>query len=132
MNDQQPKPRRRVIRRLVAFLWLTIGYWFISTLVPFILLFLPFATSGGGIEMSSADGVHHVRFPGAPGDIIAVLYVEQRGPKDITFQGASGPSHGGSSHMQWANAYFQLLPVIIFALLSIPVLKRLFRNDRSA
>ena len=60
MNDQQPNPKRQVIRRLLAFMWLTIGYWFISFLVPFILLFLPYTTSGEGITKSSTGGVHTI------------------------------------------------------------------------
>ncbi len=132
MNDQQPNPKRRVIRGLLAFMWLTIGYWFISFLVPFILLFLPYTMSGEGITKSSTGGVHTISFRGTPGDVIALLVTTTPGPKHVTFDPRPDFSSGSATHMQWDNALFQLLPVIVFALLSIPILKRLFRNDRSA
>jgi hypothetical protein len=129
MSDAKLASKGGFGRGLLAFLWLTLGYWVISFIVPFLLLFLPFAGSGGGISESSANGVHRVRFDGQPGDVIAYMYVNQSGPKDETFTTPPVPSHGGSTFFRWANAYTQLALVCIYALISIPVLKRILRNQ---
>jgi hypothetical protein len=126
--NQVPK-RKRVSRGLLAFLWLTVGYGLFSVVVPLVLLFLPFAHSNGGIEVSSEQGVHHVRFPGSPGDVVAVLFVSSSGPKDIAFRTPSDSSLSGSTHMEYSNGLLQLILVALFALISIPVLRRVFRNE---
>jgi hypothetical protein len=127
MTAQKSTSRGGFTRGVLAFLWLTFGYWVISFIIPFVLVFLPFAQSGGGISTSDAGGVHHVRFTGSPGDVIAFIYVEAAGPKDVKFTTPTVMSHGGSTFLSWTNAYVQLVLVGLFALISIPVLRRIFR-----
>jgi hypothetical protein len=131
MNDQQPRPKRKTVRGLLAFIWLTIGYFFVSFLVPFILVFLPYATSSSEITHTSGGGVHTISFHGTPGDVIVLLVTATPGPKRVMFDSDPEWTSSSSTHMQWASAFFQLLPIVVFALLSIPVLKALFRHERS-
>jgi hypothetical protein len=132
-DDQSNKTPRRTSKRfpraILAFLWLTLGYGFVSIFLPLVLLLFPFAHSGGGIEVSAEQGVHHVRFPGSPDDVIAVLFVTNSGPKDISYSTPPDASLSGSEHMQFSNAFLQLLLVAFFALVSIPVLRWVFRNE---
>ena len=110
-------------------MWLTVGYGLFSIVVPLVLLFLPFAHSNGGIEISAEQGVHHVRFPGSPGDVVAVLFVSRPRSKDVAFRTPADSSLSGSTHMQYSNGFLQLLLIGLFALVSIPVLRRVFRNE---
>jgi len=118
---------KRAFRLILAFIWLTLGYWLISFVVPFILLFLPFAKSNGGISYSTSNGVYRVQFPGSPGDVIALLYVTQRGNKDIEIPTNYPFGGGASNQIQWSNGYAELFITITFATISIPILGRILR-----
>jgi hypothetical protein len=120
---------KRASRLVLAFIWLTIGYWVISFVVPLVLLFLPFARSSGGISWSASNGIYRVQFPGSPGDVIALLYVTQRGGKDIAIPTDYPFGGGASNQIHWSNAYSQLLITIVFGAVSIPVLRRLLRKE---
>ena len=76
-------------RLILAFLWLTIGYWIISFIVPLLLLFLPFAKSSGGISTFMADGVYKIQFQASPGQIVALLggFSTDTGDKQVSFPG---------------------------------------------
>jgi hypothetical protein len=119
---------KRAWRFTLAFLWLTVGYWIISFIVPLVLLFLPFAKSSGGISTSLADGVYKIQFPGSPGQIIALLVSTDSGEKEVTFPNMPKTMHGSSEHTQWSSPMFELLIALVFAGLSIPILRRLLRN----
>jgi hypothetical protein len=119
---------KRPWRYILAFLWLTIGYWIVSFIVPLVLLFLPFAKSGGGISTSLADGVYKIQFPGSPGQIIALLVSTDSGEKKVTFPDMPTDIHGSSDHTQWSSPTYELLIAVVFAGLSIPVLRRLLHN----
>ena len=119
---------RRTSRFILAFLWLTIGYWIISFIVPLVLLFLPFAKSSGGISTSMADGVYKIQFSGSPGQIIALLVSTDTGDKEVVFPNMPKEVHGSSDRTQWSSAIYELLVTLIFAALSIPILRRLFRE----
>ena len=117
-----------LLKLTIAFLWLTVGYWLFSTILPFALLLLPYAGAGGGISMSSAQGVHQVRFSGRPGDLVLVLYVSDAGEKSLAYTTSNEPVRASSTTYQWSNAIVQLTIVALFALISIPLLRRLLRN----
>jgi hypothetical protein len=106
-------------RVILAFLWLTIGYWIISFIVPLVLLFLPFAESSGGISTSMADGVCKIQFSGRPGQIVALL----TGEKQASFPGMPTAVHGSSEQTQWSSPIYKLLIALVFAAVSIPVLR---------
>ena len=118
---------KRPLRLTLAFLWLTIGYWMFTFVLQFVLILMPFAHSGSGISTSGGDGVNMVHFSGTPGDAVLVL-VSSSGEKDITFpttRQSTTSSH--STSMAWGNAYLQLLLVVAYALVSLPILSRLLR-----
>ena len=87
-------------RVILAFLWLTIGYWIISFVVPLVLLFLPFAKSSGGISTSMADGVYKIQFSGSPGQIVALLVSTDSGEKQASFSGMPTTVNGSSEKTQ--------------------------------
>lgn len=115
-------------RVILAFLWLTIGYWIISFVVPLVLLFLPFAKSSGGISTSMADGVYKIQFSGSPGQIVALLVSTDSGEKQASFSGMPTAVSGSSEKTQWSSPVFQLIVALFFAAVSIPVLRRLLRD----
>ena len=118
----------RLLRITLAFLWLTAGYWLFSTILPFALVLLPYASSGGGISMSSKQGVHQVRFSGSPGDLVLVVYVSDAGEVNLAHTTSGEPIRASSTMYQWSNVTAQLVFVALFALISIPLLRRLLRN----
>ena len=118
----------RFLKLALAFLWLTVGYWFFSTIVPFVLMLLPYVGSGGGISMSSEQGVHQLRFSGRPGDLVLVLYVSDAGEKNLTYTTSSKAVRSSSTTYEWSNAIVQLSLVALFAVVTIPLLRRLLRN----
>jgi len=115
-------------RVILAFLWLTLGYWIISFIVPLVLLFLPFAKSSGGISTSMADGVYKIQFSASPGQIVALLVSTDTGDKQVSFPGMPTAVHGSSEQTQWSSPIYELLIALIFAAVSIPVLRRLLRQ----
>jgi hypothetical protein len=115
-------------RVILAFLWLTIGYWIISFIVPLVLLFLPFAKSSGGISTSMANGVYKIQFSGSPGQIVALLVSTDTGEKEVSFPDMPAAVHGSSEQTQWSSPIFELLVALVFAAVSIPVLRRLLRE----
>ena len=115
-------------RVILAFLWLTVGYWIISFIVPLVLLFLPFAKSSGGISTSMADGVYKIQFSASPGQIVALLVSTDTGDKQVSFPGMPTAVHGSSEQTQWSSPIYELLIALIFAAVSIPVLRRLLRQ----
>ena len=115
-------------RVILAFLWLTIGYWIISFIVPLVLLFLPFAKSSGGISTSMADGVYKIQFSGSPGQIVALLVSTDTGEKQASFPGMPTAVHGSSEQTQWSSPIYELLIALVFAAASIPILRRLLCN----
>jgi len=115
-------------RVILAFLWLTIGYWIISFIVPLVLLFLPFAKSSGGISTSMADGVYKIQFSGSPGQIVALLVSTDTGEKQASFPSMPTAVHGSSEQTQWSSAIYELLIALVFAAASIPILRRLLCN----
>ena len=115
-------------RVIIAFLWLTIGYWIISFIVPLLLLFLPFAKSSGGISTSMSDGVYKIQFSGSPGQIVALLVSTDTGEKQVSFPGMPTAVHGSSEQTQWSSPIFELFVALVFAAVSIPVLRRLLRE----
>jgi hypothetical protein len=115
-------------RVILAFLWLTVGYWIISFIVPLVLLFLPFAKSSGGISTSMADGVYKIQFSTSPGQIVALLVSTDTGEKQVSFPGMPTAVHGSSEQTQWSSPIYELLIALIFAAVSIPVLRRLLRQ----
>jgi len=118
----------KVSRVILAFLWLTVGYWIISFIVPLVLLFLPFAKSSGGISTSMADGVYKIQFSGSPGQIVALLVSTDTGEKHAFFPGMPTAVQSSSEQTQWSSPIFQLIIALVFAAVSIPVLRRLFRD----
>ncbi len=118
----------RAARVALAFLWLTVGYWFISFIVPLVLLFLPFAKSGGGISTSMAGGVYTIQFPAGPGQIVALLVSTDTGDKTASFPGMPVKTHGSSELTQWDNPIYELVIALVFAAVSIPALRRLLRE----
>ena len=112
-----------------AFLYLTIGYWFFGFLVPFALAILPIAHSSAGFSMSSAQGVHELRFHGFPGDLILVLYVSDGGTKNLRYTTSSEAVRAISTSSHQTNAYASLISVALFAIISIPILRRIFANN---
>jgi hypothetical protein len=110
-------------RVILAFLWLTIGYWIISFIVPLVLLFLPFAKSSGGISTSMADGVYKIQFSGRPGQIVALLVSTDTGEKQASFPGMPTAVRGSSEQTQWSSPIYELLIALVFAAVSIPVLR---------
>jgi len=119
---------KRPLRLTLAFLWLTVGYWVFSFALQFVLLLLPFAHSGSGISTSTSNGIHTVHFSGAPGDAVLVL-VTQSGDHNVTVPARDVPISSSSTTMAWANGYLQLFLVVLFALVSLPILSRLLRYD---
>lgn len=120
----------KILRHFAAFLYLAVGYWFIYCLLGFILLFLPYAKSDGGISMSSNQGVHVVTFNGHPGDLVALLYVSDAGKKSLDFATSTESTSSASTSFRWDNAYFHFLAASLFALISIPILKCLLRDRK--
>ena len=118
----------RLLRITLAFLWLTAGYWFYSTILPYALVLLPYVSSDGGISMSSEQGVHQFRFSGRPGDLVLVLYVSDAGEKNLTHTTSSEPVRSSSTMYQWSNVIAQLVFVALFAMISIPLLRLLLRT----
>jgi hypothetical protein len=116
---------KRAWRFVIAFLWLTVGYWIISFIVPLGLLFLPFAKSSGGISTSMADGVYKIQFPASPGQVVALLVSTDTGDKEVSFPGMPTAVHGSSEQTQWASPIYELLIALVFAAVSIPLLRRL-------
>ena len=115
-------------RVILAFLWLTVGYWIISFIVPLVLLFLPFAKSSGGICTSMADGVYKIQFSASPGQIVALLVSTDTAEKQVSFPGMPTAVHGSSEQTQWSSPIFELFVALVFAAVSIPVLRRLLRE----
>ena len=118
----------RLSKIALVFLWLTAGYWLFITIVPLALVLLPYVGSGGGILMSSEQGVHKLQFSGRPGDLILVLYVSDAGEKNLAYTTASGAIRASSRTFQWSNTIVQLAVVAVFALISIPLLRRLLQS----
>jgi len=118
----------KLSRVIFAFLWLTIGYWIISFIVPLVLLFLPFAKSSGGISTSMADGVYKIQFSGSPGQIVALLVSTDTGEKQVSFPGMPMAVNGSSEQSQWSSPIFELIVALVFAAVSIPVLRQLLRQ----
>jgi hypothetical protein len=116
----------RVLRFALAFLWLTVGYWIFSFVLQFALLLLPFAGSGS-ISTSTSDGVHTVDFVGAAGDAVLV-FVTESGDHKVTFPESRPGGSSSSTTMTWGNAYLELFLVVVFALVSLPILSRLLRH----
>jgi len=119
---------KRTSRFILAFLWLTVGYWIISFIVPLVLLFLPFAKSSGGISTSMANGVYKIQFPAGPGQIVALLVSTDTGDKEVSFPDMPTAVRGSSERTQWSSPIFELIVVLVFAAVSIPVLRRLLRE----
>ena len=117
---------KRVLRFTLAFLWLTIGYWIFSFVLQFALMLLPF-TGSGSISTSTSNGVHTVDFYGGPGDAVLVLVTES-GDHKVTFPDSHPGSSSSSTSMAWDNGYLQLILVVLFALVSLPILSRLLRH----
>jgi hypothetical protein len=120
---------KRTFRLMLAFLWLTVGYWTLSFVLQFALLLLPFAHTGSGILHSgpASNGVHTVQFHGAPGDAVLV-FVTQDGEKKVTFSAKPPTVSSFSTTMAWDNAYSDCFLVGLFALISLPILSRLLRR----
>jgi hypothetical protein len=118
----------KLSRMVLAFLWLSIGYWIISFVVPLVLLFLPFAKSSGGVSTSMSDGIYKIQFPSSPGDIVALLVSTDSGDKQVSFPNMPAAVHGSSQHTQWASPIYEFLIALVFAAVSIPILRRLFRD----
>jgi hypothetical protein len=120
---------KRSLRLSLAFLWLTFGYWTISFVLEFALILLPFARSDSGISASTSNGAHTVHFSGAPGDAVLVLET-QSGYHNVTIPATRDVASSGSgTTMAWANAYLSSFFVVLFALVSLPILSRLLRYD---
>ena len=115
-------------RVILAFLWLSVGYWIISFIVPLVVLFLPFAKSSDGISTSMADGVYKIQFSASPGQIVALLVSTDAGEKQVSFPVMPTAVHGSSEQTQWSSPIYELLIALIFAAVSIPVLRRLLRQ----
>ena len=75
-----------------------------------------------------ADGVCKIQFPGSPGQIIALLVSTDTGDKEVTFPNMPNAIHGSSTHTEWSSPIYELLVAVIFAAVSIPILRRLFRE----
>ena len=119
---------KRPLRLTIAFLWLTVGYWVFSFALQFVLLLLPFAHSGSGISTSTSNGIHTIHFSGAPGDAILVLMTQSGDPK-VTVPAQQVLVSASSTTMAGTNAYLQLILVVVFALISLPILSRFLRYD---
>jgi len=113
-----------------AFLYLTVGYWFISSLLPFALIVLPFATDNSGISAGREDGVATVRFHGSPGDVVFIATVVDSGDKELKYKVPDSPYSASSTTAKWDNVYVSIFIHIVFALISIPILKRLFQTKQ--
>ena len=74
--------------------------------------------------MSESDGVTHVRFDGAPGDVIFIAAVKSSGSKHMTFEDTN-TTHTSSTHMVYDNGIVSLFTNALFAIISIPILRRL-------
>lgn len=116
----------RPLKILLSFLWLTFGYWILSIWLQIILMLLPFAASGTGISVHSADGYHTVNFSGSPGDAVLVV-VTKSGPREVTFSGST-QSFASSSAMMQVNIFSGLIIPLLYAAISIPVLGKLLRK----
>ena len=122
---------KRRFRLTLAFLWLTVGYWIFSFVLQFALILLPFAHSGSGISTSTSNGIHNVHFSGAPGDAVLVFVTQDggHGGHNVAIPARDVPISSSSTTMAWANGYLQLFLVVLFALVSLPILSRLLRYD---
>ncbi len=120
---------KQAFRLILAFLWLTVGYWTFSFVLQFALLLLPFAHTGSGILHSgpASNGVRTVQFHGAPGDAVLV-FVTQDGEKRVTFSAKPPAVSSFTTRMAWDNAYSECFLVGLFALISLPILSRLLRR----
>jgi hypothetical protein len=94
-----------------------------SFIVPLVLLFLPFAKSSGGISTSMTDGVYKIQFSGSPGQIVALLVNTDTGEKQASFSGMPTAVHASSEHTQWSSPIYELLIALVFAAVSIRVLR---------
>ena len=117
---------KRHTRNLMAFLYLTVGYWIFTFLLLFALL--PFTEAGPGFSTSSEQGVHQVRFHGSSGDLVLLLFVSDAGDKNLRYTTSAEPANAMSTSFRLVNSYFEFISIALFALISIPVLKRIFRN----
>ena len=116
---------KRLGRSFLAFTYLTVGYWFFNALFVFLLLVLPFVRhDGGGISHSALQGVHQVTFQGERGTLLLV-YVSETGSKSLSFTTAPQATSSSQTYFRFTNLYGELLTVGLFALISIPVLRRL-------
>ena len=114
-------------RNLLAFLYLTVGYFIFSFLLVFVILLLPFAYSGEGISHSEKQGVHQVQFHGSPG-LVLLLYATDTGNKNLQYDTTSEAiNSSGTDYSRWTSIYWEFFTTAAFALLSIPILKRIFK-----
>jgi len=111
---------------MLAFLWLTFGYWILSTWLQIVLVLLPFAGPGSGLSVGSTDGYHTVNFSGSPGDAVLVV-VTKSGPQELTFA-ESGQGQASSTAMSQVNTFAGLIISVLYAALSLPVLAKLLRK----
>ena len=118
---------KRIARFVIAFLYLTIGYWIFSFAFRYAAILLPFAKAESSISMSSGEGYHYLRFSGTPGEVILVFVSGK-----ANGMGFPTPSVTSPTGFEWANVYFESFGIIIFALVSIPILGRILRDSPTA
>ena len=86
-----------------------------------------FAYSGEGISHSEKQGVHQVQFHGSPG-LVLLLYATDTGNKNLQYDTTSEAiNSSGTDYSRWTSIYWEFFTTAAFALLSIPILKRIFK-----
>jgi hypothetical protein len=119
-----------MIRSILAALYIVLGIAIFTTLVPILILITGLAQNSGGIEFSSSDGVHILRFKSDPGNLILIAHSTTYGDKAITFLDDGKAKRGGGTHFEWSNPWFSLIFSFLFVFISTPLLKRILFSKK--